>query len=74
MRSLQINGVKTDASYTKLYFRCIICKAWIGYFAGGIREKILNVHGLMVITMYHRLMSVQLFPFSRWKDSSSCKK
>ena len=55
MRSLRINGFKTEAPYTTVHFRCITCngKDLIGYFDRGPREKIYRIFtAMMVIVVY----------------------
>ena len=48
MRSLRINGFKTDAPYNAVYFRLTNCKGSIGYFAGGPPEKFYRIFTAMM--------------------------
>ena len=48
MRSLRINGFKTDAPCNAVYFRWTICKGLIGYFAGGPQEKFYRIFTAMM--------------------------
>ena len=58
MRSLYINGFKTDAPYNAVHCRLTLCKGLIGYFAEGPQEKFYRIFTAMMNIVAYAIVRV----------------